>query len=73
LHLVCEDGVLVFWFDLHFSFCRQQQPKYERAIYLVYLPYFFKIHPSSNPKEEFKEVRGRTLSARFKTLVTNQN
>jgi hypothetical protein len=49
LQLACEDRMLFVWVDLHVSLCRQQHPKCERVICLVYLPFFLKLCSSSKP------------------------
>jgi len=49
LQLVCEDRVLFVWVGLHVSLCWQQHPYCERAICLVYPPFFCKLHSTSNP------------------------
>jgi hypothetical protein len=49
LQLVCEDRVFFVGIDLHVSLCGHQHPKCERAIRLVYPPFFCKRCSSSNP------------------------
>jgi len=44
LRIVCEDGVLFVWVDLHVSLFGQQHAKRERAIGLVYPPFFIQHH-----------------------------
>jgi hypothetical protein len=46
--LVCEDGVIFVWVDLHVSFCRQQHTNCLPAIRLVY-PFFCELYTSSKP------------------------
>jgi hypothetical protein len=48
LQLVREDRVLFVWVDVHVSLRRQQIPKCERAISLVYPSFFCKLRSSSN-------------------------
>ena len=45
--LVSEDRVLIVWLDLRVSLRGQQHPYCERAICLLYPPFFCKIRPSS--------------------------
>jgi hypothetical protein len=49
LQLVCEDCVLFVWIDFHGSLCWQRHPKCERAIRLVYPPFFCALRSTSNP------------------------
>jgi hypothetical protein len=49
LQLVREDRVLFAWVHVHVSLCRQQIPKCERAIRLVYPNLFCKLRSSFNP------------------------
>ena len=50
--LVREDRVLFVGVDLRVSLCWQQHPKCERAIRLVYPPFFRKLalHPTPQTK-----------------------
>ena len=50
LQLMCEGRVLSVWVDLHVSLCEQQHQNYERAIRLVYPPFFHNLRSSSNPQ-----------------------
>jgi len=43
LRVEWEDRMLYAWVDLHVSVCGQQHPKCERAIRLMYPPFFFKL------------------------------
>jgi len=50
LTLVCEDGVLVVWVDLHVSQCGQQHPKCEQTVRLVrWFPTFFHLRAPWQP------------------------
>ena len=65
LQLASEVRVLFVWVDLHVSLCRQQHPKCERAIRLVYPPSFCKLRTSCSPTN--KKLMELVL-ARFKQL-----
>ena len=51
--IVCENRVFYVWVEVHFSLCRQQDPKRERTIRLMHSPFFCKLRSSSNPTKKF--------------------
>jgi hypothetical protein len=72
VQILCEDCVLLVWADLQVFLYRQQDPKGEWQIHLVYKPYFFKLRPSSNPTNRnlIKSVRQKqTINIHNTTCV----
>ena len=50
MQLVCEEVMFFFvWVDFYFSKLGQHHPKCQRAVRLVYPPFFPKLRSSSNP------------------------
>jgi hypothetical protein len=71
LQLVCEDRDWSSWVDLHFPLWEQQHPKWERAVRLVYPPFFCTLRCSSNPTNKNSKKSG--LEIQILLLVTIQN
>jgi hypothetical protein len=70
--LVCEDRALLVGVDLHVAFRRQQHPKCERAVRLVYPPSFCEIRCFIQPhKPKYNRLRCGDLKSRVSVTIQN--